>query len=79
MTLSPAYQAALVAHTQAIKAFTPVQEAYRALAATDDQYLAARAIMDLADAAFDVAFALEQDLPEPTYELDADLQLNLLD
>jgi hypothetical protein len=79
---SPQYDAAIEAHNQAIKIFLPIQEAYRAMTATDEEFLAARAVMDLADLAFDVAFTAEQNRPTPTQELDPidiDDQLNLLD
>jgi hypothetical protein len=76
---SPQYEAAITAHNDALRIFTLVQTAYRAMTATDDEFLAARAAMDLADLAFDIAFAIEERRPEPTYELDPDDQLNLLD
>ncbi len=56
---SKAYENALVAHNDALAIFGPIRDAYRAGEIDDAEFLAARAEMTKADAAFDDAFAAE--------------------
>ena len=58
---SPAYLAAYDANAIATAAFTKAQNDYRAQRIGDAEYLAARAIYKQAEAAFNVAFAAEQE------------------
>jgi hypothetical protein len=58
---SKAYEAALVAHDDALGIFEPVRDAYRAGEIGDAEFLAARAAMTKADAAFGIAFAAESE------------------
>lgn len=59
-TLSPAYEAALVASNTATTIWMRAQAAYRSMKIGDAEFLAAKAAHDVAQAAFDVAFAAEQ-------------------
>lgn len=57
--MSKAYRDAIEAHNEAQRAFALVRDEYRAGRCSDAEFLAARAKMAAADAAFDVAFAAE--------------------
>ncbi len=56
---SKAYEDARAAHDDALAIFGPIRDAYRAGEIDDAAFLAARAEMAKADAAFDDAFAAE--------------------
>ena len=58
--MSPEYAKAIEEHNAALAVFNKVTMDYRMKAIDDKEYLAARAIMKQADAAFDAAFAKEQ-------------------
>ena len=57
METSNEYRAAIESHNVALRAFQKVRDAYRAMKVGDAEFLAARAAKEVADAAFDVAFA----------------------
>ncbi len=57
---SKAYDDARIAHDDALAIFGPIRDAYRSGSIDDAEFLAARAAMKTADAAFDVAFAAEE-------------------
>lgn len=59
--LSPKYRDAMNDHRDACLAFEPIRDAYRAGKLDDETFLAAKAKLDDANAAFDVAFAAEAD------------------
>ncbi len=58
--MSPEYLKAIEEHNAALAAMRKVKLDYRAKIIDDAEYLAARAVMKQADAAFDAAFAKEQ-------------------
>ena len=57
---SQAYDGAVKTHNEALRIFEKVTRKYRAMEIGDDEFLAAKAVMNTADSAFDVAFAKEQ-------------------
>lgn len=58
--MSPEYEIALATVRAAQKQFDAIRDAYRTRKIGDAEFLAAREEMAKADAAFDVAFAKEQ-------------------
>ncbi len=74
---SAAYETAIKIHDRACHVYQAAVSQYRDLVTDDDTFLAARAIKDQADAAFDVAFLAEQNRPEEEEQED-DAQLTLL-
>jgi len=62
--MTDAYKAAMETHNEASKAFRAVQVAYRTGKVTDADFLAAKNVFAIATAAFDVAFAAEQEFAE---------------
>lgn len=76
--LSKEYELAIKIHDAALRIYQGKVWEYRARTIGDEEYLAARAVKVEADAAFDVAFELEQDWGQEPVEEDApDDQLNL--
>ena len=58
--MSESYELALNAVREATRKFKKVRDSYRAGKATDAEYLAAKAVYDEADKAFELAYAKEQ-------------------
>ncbi len=56
---SDEYRAAYLAHEAAFAVYTPIRDAYRAVAISDADYLEARAVWVAAGETFDAAFAKE--------------------
>lgn len=72
------YEMALAEVNEATKVFNAAQVAYRTMKIDDAQYFAANKVYDAANAKYDVAFDIAQNLPEveeTTHPLD--LQINL--
>ena len=57
---SKAYEDASIAHSVALRAYDKVRDGYRAGVVPETEFLAARELREIADAAFTVAFTAEQ-------------------
>ncbi len=81
MANSPEYEAARATASAAYHVYEPIVEAYRAMEIGDDEYLAARAVYEESQTAFDLASFAERDraeaaeAEEPVEEDDGQLDL----